>query len=75
MITFTPGQELQFDGDQPRFAKRYYIGQYIGKIHHIWYLRVTSRGVRTIHDGSAVSFTAGTSRLPLLLTMYYARRI
>ena len=77
MKTFTLGQELQFDmNSDVAFAKRYYIGQYIGKIHHIWYLRINqSTGKQTIHDGYAVSFTAGPERLPPLLILYWIKRI
>lgn len=78
MITFTPGQELQYDGDPPAtsFAKRYYIDQYLGKPNHIWYLRINqSTGKQTIHDGSVVSFTAGPGRLPPLLILYWIKRI
>ena len=80
MITLTPCQELQFcDADTNvkdlPLTRRYYLGTCPFGTDHIWYLRVTRSGVRTIHGGSASTFAAATSRLPLLLTMYYARRI
>lgn len=77
MITFTPGQEIQFDmNNDVAFAKRYYIGNYIGTSDHIWYLRIhQSSGRQTIHGGSAVSFTAGSERLPPLLILYWIKRI
>ena len=80
MITFTSGQELQFcDADtivkDLPLTRRYYLGPYTIGSDLIWYLRVTSRGVRTIHGGSASAYAAVTSRLPLTTTLYYCARV
>ena len=72
MITFTPGQEIIFR-HSGRSERRYYVGTLdtAGEIRYV--IRQDSGIIE--YCGHNAAFTAGPSRLPLLLTMYYARRI
>ena len=73
MITFTPGQEIRFRNQEDTPEHRYYIGMHdiAGELRY-----VIRQDFGTMeYFGHITAFTAGTSRLPLLLTIYYARRI
>ena len=71
MITFTPGQEIRFRNQEDTPEHRYYIGMHDGELRYV--IRQDSGTME--YFGHITAFTAGTSRLPLLLTIYYARRI
>ena len=73
MITFTPGQEIRFRNQEDTPEHRYYVGMHdiAGELRY-----VIRQDFGTIeYFGHITAFTAGTSRLPLLLTIYYARHI
>ena len=73
MITFTPGQEIRFRNQGNTPEHRYYVGMHsiAGELRY-----VIRQDFGTMeYFGHITAFTAGTTRLPLLLTMYYARRI
>ena len=73
MITFTPGQEIRFRNQKDTSEHRYYVGMHdiAGELRY-----VIRQDFGTMeYFGHITAFTAGTSRLPLLLTIYYARRI
>lgn len=73
MNTFTPGREIIFRNSGRTSERRYYVGTLdtAGEIRYV--IRQDSGIIE--YCGHSAMFTAGTSRLPLLLTMYYARRI
>ena len=73
MTTFTPGQEIIFRHSGSTPERRYYVGALdtAGEIRY-----VIRQDFGTLeYFGHHTAFTAGTSRLPLLLTMYYARHL
>ena len=72
MITFTPGQEIRFRNQKDTPEHRYYVGMH-GIAGELRYVIRQDFGTME-YFGHITAFTAGTSRLPLLLTMYYARR-
>ena len=74
MTTFTPGQEIIFRHSGRTPERRYYIGIHNIESDEIRYVIRQDSGIIE-YVGHNVAFTAGTSRLPLLLTMYYARHI
>ena len=74
MMTFTPGQEIIFRHGGHTPERRYYIGIHNIERGEIRYVIRQDFGIIEYFCHN-VAFTAGTSRLPLLLTMYYARRI
>ena len=73
MITFTPGQEIRFRNQEDTPEHRYYVGMHsiAGELRYV--IRQDFGIIEYV--GHHTAFTAGASRLPLLLTMYYARHL
>ena len=74
MQILTPGQEIRFRNQEDTPERRYYIGIHNIESDEIRYV-IRQDFCIIEYVGHNAAFTAGTSRLPLLLTMYYARRI
>ena len=74
MITFTPGQEIIFRNSGHTSERQYYVGIHNIERGEIRYVIRHDSGMM-MYFGHIAAFTAGTSRLPLLLTMYYARHL
>jgi hypothetical protein len=73
MQILTPGQEIRFRNQEDTPEHRYYVGMHsiAGELRYV--IRQDFGIIEYV--GHNAAFTAGTSRLPLLLTVYYARRI